>query len=232
MRLVDPLRASHSEESSTARNVLRWRHLSRPRRSHRCYSERVRQRLPGGAIPQTCAKVERFHQTQKKWLATKPGAATLAELQDQLEVCRDYYNHVQPHRALSRHTLAEAYAARPKATASGIPLIDGHFRVRHYKIDTNGKLTLRHNSRLHHIGLGRRYAGTPSHRPERERCPGTPVNGVPRHRTGAGGGSRTPTSEGARSSGRRGPASGQQLHHRHVTGVCDALGGLPLHLRT
>jgi hypothetical protein len=55
---------------------------------------------------------------------------------------------------------AEAYAARPKASASGIPLIDGHFRVRHDKIDTNGKLTLRHNSRLHHIGLGRRYAGT------------------------------------------------------------------------
>jgi hypothetical protein len=52
-------------------------------------------------------------------------------------------------------------AARPKATASGVPLIDGHFRVRHDKIDTNGKLTLRHNSRLHHIGMGRRYAGTP-----------------------------------------------------------------------
>ncbi len=34
------------------------------------------------------------------------------------------------------------------------------FRVRHDKIDTNGKLTLRHNSWLHHIGLGRRYAGT------------------------------------------------------------------------
>jgi hypothetical protein len=49
---------------------------------------------------------------------------------------------------------------RPQATASGIPLLDGHFRVRHDKIDTNGKLTLRHNSRLHHIGLGRRYAGT------------------------------------------------------------------------
>jgi hypothetical protein len=41
------------------------------------------------------------------------------------------------------------------------PLIEGHVRVRHDKIDTNGTLTLRHNSRLHHIGLGRRYAGTP-----------------------------------------------------------------------
>jgi len=55
---------------------------------------------------------------------------------------------------------AEACTARPKATASGIPLIDGHFRIRHDKIDANGKLTLRHNSRLHH-GIGRRYAGTP-----------------------------------------------------------------------
>ena len=110
--------------------------------------------------PQTCGKVERFHQTQKNWLASQPGAATLTDLQQQLDQFRDYYNHVRPHRALGRRTPAEAYAARPKATASGIPLIDGHFRVRHDKIDTNGKLTLRHNSRLHHIGLGRRYAGT------------------------------------------------------------------------
>jgi hypothetical protein len=58
------------------------------------------------------------------------------------------------------HTLAEAHTARHKATATGIPLIDGHFRVRHDKIDTNGKRTLRHTGRLHHIGLGRRYAGT------------------------------------------------------------------------
>jgi hypothetical protein len=65
------------------------------------------------------------------------------------------------HRAVDRHTPAEAYTARPKASASGIPLIDGHFRIRHDKIEANGKLTLRHNSRLHHIGIGRRYAGTP-----------------------------------------------------------------------
>ena len=111
--------------------------------------------------PQTCGKVERFHQTQKNWLATQPRARTTAALQRQLDTFRDYYNHVRPHRALGRRTPAEAYAARPKTAASGIPLIGGHFRVRHDKIDPNGKLTLRHNSRLHHIGLGRRYAGTP-----------------------------------------------------------------------
>ncbi|WP_218120559.1 alpha/beta fold hydrolase [Geodermatophilus sp. DSM 45219] len=61
---------------------------------------------------------------------------------------------------IAQEKFEDIYAARPKATASGIPLIGGHFRVRHDEIDTNGTLTLRHNSRLHHIGLGRRYAGT------------------------------------------------------------------------
>ncbi len=110
--------------------------------------------------PQTCGKVERFHQTVKKWLTSQPPAPTVAELQHQLDTFCDYYNTTRPHRALHRRTPAQAYAARPKAAASGIPLTTGHYRVRHDKIDTNGKLTLRHNSRLHHIGLGRRHAGT------------------------------------------------------------------------
>ncbi len=111
--------------------------------------------------PQTCGKVERVHQTVKKHLATQPTARSIGQLQRQLDRYRDYYNTVRPHRALNRRTPAEAFAARPKAAASGIPLVGGHFRVRHDKIDTNGKLTLRHNSRLHHIGMGRRHAGKP-----------------------------------------------------------------------
>ena len=39
--------------------------------------------------------------------------------------------------------------------------VDAHCRVRHDRIDTGGTVTLRHNSRLHHIGLGRRLAATP-----------------------------------------------------------------------
>jgi transposase InsO family protein len=110
--------------------------------------------------PQTCGKVERVHQTVKKHLATRPRAATLAQLQTQLDTSRAYYNTVRPHRALHRQTPQQAYLARPKAASAGQPLIRGHYRVRHDRIDTNGKLTLRHNSRLHHIGLGRRHAGT------------------------------------------------------------------------
>ena len=54
----------------------------------------------------------------------------------------------------------QAYQARPKALPSLTPLADTHYRIRHDKIDPCGVFTLRHNSRLHHIGIGRRYAGT------------------------------------------------------------------------
>jgi Integrase core domain len=42
--------------------------------------------------PQTCGKVERFHQTQKKWLAAQPAATTIRALQRQLERFAAYYN--------------------------------------------------------------------------------------------------------------------------------------------
>src|SRR5215207_4143675 len=110
--------------------------------------------------PQTCGKVERFHQTQKKWLAAQTPSATVAGLQRQLDRFARYYNTIRPHRALSRRTPAQAYVARPKAVPTG-PIIDPHHRVRHDKIDRWGAISLRHNSRLHHIGLGTRLAGTP-----------------------------------------------------------------------
>ena len=111
--------------------------------------------------PQTCGKVERLHQTLKRWLKRQPRARTIAELQAQLDSFRAYYNTVRPHRAIGRRTPAEAFSARPKATPSLPALkIPGHFRVRRDKVDSTGVITLRHNSRLHHIGLGRKLTGT------------------------------------------------------------------------
>ena len=110
--------------------------------------------------PQTCGKVERFHQTLKKWLQQQPPAPTTRQLQAQLDTFRRYYNQVRPHRALGRTTPAQAYAARPKAVPTGTPLHAGHWRIRHDRIDPSGVFTLRHNSRLHHIGIGCRHAGT------------------------------------------------------------------------
>jgi len=111
--------------------------------------------------PQTCGKVERFHQTLKKWLAKQRRAASVARLQAQLDRFGTYYNTVRPHRALSRRTPAEAFAARTKATPrrAGITVPAEH-RVRRDRIDSGGKVTLRYHSRLVHLGIGRRYRGT------------------------------------------------------------------------
>lgn len=111
--------------------------------------------------PQTCGKVERFHQTLKRWLAKQPRASTTQQLQAQLDRFADYYNTIRPHRAIGRRTPSEAFAARPKAAPSGPGLaVPRHFRVRRDKTDITGVITLRHNSRLHHIGLGRKLVGT------------------------------------------------------------------------
>lgn len=121
---------------------------------------RIRFRHSRPYHPQTCGKVERFHQTQKKWLSTQPRARTLRQLRAQLGAFAGYYNTVRPHRALGRRTPIQAYQARPKALPGLTPLDDTHYRIRHDKIDPSGVFTLRHNSRLHHIGVGRRHAGT------------------------------------------------------------------------
>ncbi|HZD03459.1 MAG TPA: IS481 family transposase, partial [Longimicrobiales bacterium] len=70
------------------------------------------------------------------------------------------YNIERPHRAIGRRTPTEAFEDRPKASPSGKRLeVPKHYRVRQDRVDRGGTVTLRYNSRLHHIGLGRRYAG-------------------------------------------------------------------------
>ncbi|MDQ1626631.1 MAG: hypothetical protein QOI54_375 [Actinomycetota bacterium] len=115
---------------------------------------------PARITRRPAARSNDFHQTLKKWLARQPPARTLRQLQAQLDTFRAYYNTVRPHRALGRLTPQQAYLARPKATPTGTPLNDSHYRIRHDKVDPSGVFTLRHNSRLHHIGIGRRHAGT------------------------------------------------------------------------
>jgi transposase InsO family protein len=110
--------------------------------------------------PQTCGKVERFHQTLKRHLAKRPRPASVAHLQAQLDRFADYYNTVRPHRALGRRTPHAAFAARAKATPSTPIEVEGHHRVRRDKVDKTGCVTLRYRSKLLHIGIGRAHAGT------------------------------------------------------------------------
>jgi hypothetical protein len=46
---------------------------------------------------------------------------------------------------------------KARAATTGDP--DTHFRIRHDKVDTAGTVTLRHDSKLHHIGIGRAHKG-------------------------------------------------------------------------
>ena len=120
----------------------------------------IKQKNSSPNHPQTCGKVERFHQTLKQWLTAQPRAGSTPALQTQLDTFRDYYNDQRPHRANDRRVPAAAYAARPKATPTGT-IAAAHDRVRKDVIDTTGKVTLRYQGRLYKIGIGRTHARTP-----------------------------------------------------------------------
>jgi transposase InsO family protein len=111
--------------------------------------------------PQTCGKVERFHQTLKRFLSRQPKAATIAELQAQIDRFVAYYNDVRPHRAKGRTTPRAAFDARAKARPRAVSEASSkELRVRHDKVDKDGSVTLRYRSKLHHIGMGRALKGT------------------------------------------------------------------------
>ena len=111
--------------------------------------------------PQTCGKVERFHQTLKKFLSRQPRAADVAELQAQLDRFVAYYNDIRPHRAKGRTPPRAAFDARAKARPRKVDATASkELRVRHDKVDIDGSVTLRYRSKLHHIGMGNKLRGT------------------------------------------------------------------------
>jgi transposase InsO family protein len=109
--------------------------------------------------PQTCGKVERFHQTMKKFLVAQEGITTKKQLQRQLDRFVTYYNEVRPHRSLGRRTPAAVYAGREKAVPSPSFVAVGDRRLRLDRVDRSGTVTLRYRGRLHHIGIGAAYKG-------------------------------------------------------------------------
>jgi transposase InsO family protein len=109
--------------------------------------------------PQTQGKVERYHLTLKKWLRKRPAAATLAELQRQIDRFVHTYNEERPHTARGCPPM-QAWRALDKATIE----IDGqtllaHTKVRRDRVDKTGAFTLRYRSKLHHVGVGREHRG-------------------------------------------------------------------------
>ena len=105
--------------------------------------------------------MERFQQTMKNWPRARPHQPkTLSGLQELLGTFTTVYNTRRPHRSLpGRVTPATACAARPRAVP-GDRAAGTHDRVRTDRIDNTGLVTLRHQGRLCHTGIGRPHAGT------------------------------------------------------------------------
>lgn len=109
--------------------------------------------------PQTCGKVERFHQTLKKFVAAQKGIENRKQLQRAIDRFVVYYNDVRPHRGVNRRTPRSVFEAREKATPVAPMIKINDRRLRLDKVDKTGSVTVRSKSRLHHIGIGRAYAG-------------------------------------------------------------------------
>lgn len=107
--------------------------------------------------PQTCGKIERFWQTLKKWLAVRPVARSLPELQRQLDQFRDFYNYDRPHRALNGHSPAFVFDATPVARPATRPL-PAPVEVLTIRVQDNGRLDL---SGTYRLGVGKQWAGRP-----------------------------------------------------------------------
>ena len=117
----------------------------------------IRQKNGSPGHPQTQGKIERFHQTLKRFLAQQPKAETIDELQHQLDVFKQRYNNERPHAALAHRTPNFVFNDTVKATPTGVDF-DAH-RIRHDRIDSTGKVTLRRAGKLHKLGVGRGHTG-------------------------------------------------------------------------
>lgn len=108
--------------------------------------------------PQTCGKVERHHQTLKKWLRAQPTPHTIDDLQQLLDKYRTYYNNQRRHSALSRRaTPHQAWTAAPTLGGpSSLPLqVDA--TLYRCTVSANGAIRLGQD---HTTSVGRARAGS------------------------------------------------------------------------
>lgn len=108
--------------------------------------------------PQTCGKIERWHQTLKGFLAKHP-CESIEELQGVLDVVVRYYNEQRPHRSRDRLTPRQAFEARDKAQPHTL-INEPHYRIRHDVLDSRGKVTLRYLGEFRHLYVGYAHRGT------------------------------------------------------------------------
>lgn len=105
--------------------------------------------------PQTCGKVERHHQTLKRWLATRPVPATLTGLQALLDQYREHYNTRRHHTAVKTTPQRAWDTAGSHGGPGHLPRQDDA-TVHHLTVATNGAIGLGGLA----INIGKPRAGT------------------------------------------------------------------------
>jgi transposase InsO family protein len=106
--------------------------------------------------PQTCGKIERHHQTLKKWLQARPTPATIEELQARLDIYQEYYNN-RRHSALPhRGTPAEAWASAETLGGPTSPPRQADATLHRCTVSKTGVL----NVGSHRMSVGMPRAGT------------------------------------------------------------------------
>lgn len=105
------------------------------------------------AHPQTCGKLERSHQTTKRWLARQAPARDEDELQALLDTWRRFYNSERPHRSLAGATPSERWTASPPARPSDPILEAPDAQLR--RVDPIGVVSWKRYA----LGIGVDYAG-------------------------------------------------------------------------
>jgi transposase InsO family protein len=106
--------------------------------------------------PQTCGKIERFHQTQRQWLNARPPAATVADLQRLLDEFREAYNTTRRHRGIGRRFPIDTWRAQPPATPTGAQPTKP--RISDHRVTATGTV---HFGQRFALGIGRAWAGQP-----------------------------------------------------------------------
>jgi transposase InsO family protein len=92
--------------------------------------------------PQTCGKVERHHQTLKKWLSTRPTPDTITALQTLLDTYRAYYHH-RRHSALpGRATPEQAWTNAASLGGPTSPPMQTDATLHHCTVAANGTISV------------------------------------------------------------------------------------------
>lgn len=107
--------------------------------------------------PQTCGKVERHHQTLKKWLAAQPPPQTIEQLQWLLDAYRAYYNTERCHSALPRRcTPQQAWQAAPSHGGPTSAPVQVDATVYRRKVSAHGSIHVGHGQTTN---IGTAWAG-------------------------------------------------------------------------